>query len=206
MFVTGGNATEDADPTQGNAASTRLADDYVVNLIVGGNVGDVDYSSGQYAAYIAGLIAGTAINQSITFAQVPLDDVNYRMRKSEVKTALQAGSLVLVNDGEKVKVEQGLTTSVEKIRKIRARQAISTDIAKTASDNYIGKLDNNADGQAALISAVKAYLETLQDSNVLTNPSVGLDSQFASTGDTVYLAISYTEVDSMERVFLTINV
>ena len=129
-----------------------------------------------------------------------------RLRNSEIVTALGAGSLVLVNDGEKVKIEQGLTTAKKKIRAIRARQAVATDIEKTARDNYIGKLDNNADGQAALISAIKLYLETFEDNNVLTSPVVALDAQNPSTGDTVFLVIGYLEVDSMERIFLTINV
>jgi Phage tail sheath protein subtilisin-like domain/Phage tail sheath C-terminal domain len=206
MFVAGGSAADDADPAVGNARTTRLADDYVVNLITGGNVSGADYSSGEYAAYLAGLVAGTAINRSITYTQVPLDDVNKRLRNSEIVTALQAGSLVLVHDGEKVKVEQGLTASKKKIRSIRARQAVATDVEKTARDNYIGKLDNNEDGQMALINAIKAYLETLEVNNVLTDIVVTLDPQRASVGDQVFLAISYREIDSMERIFLTINV
>lgn len=206
MVVFGGNEVGDADPSIGNARTTRLADNYSVNLIVGGELSGTSYSSGEYAAYIAGLIAGTAINRSITYNQVPLDDVNRRMRNSEIKTALEAGSLVLTNDGEKVKIEQGITTSGKKIRAVRARQAISTDIVKTASDYYIGKLDNNEDGQATLISAVKAYLEKLEASNVLTDIEVTLDPNFPSVGDRVFLLISYIDVDSMERIFLTINV
>ncbi len=208
MFVTGGSTADDSDPTVGNARSATLADDAVVNLIDGGSVGGVDYSSGEYAAYIAGLIAGTPINQSITYTIVPLDDVNKRLRNSEIVTSLQAGSLVLVNDGENVKVEQGITTNKKKIRSIRARQAIASDIEKTARDNYIGKLNNNADGQAALISAIKAYLETLENENVLVldENSVVLDPQYDSSGDTVFLSISYTEVDSMEKIFISINV
>jgi Phage tail sheath protein subtilisin-like domain/Phage tail sheath C-terminal domain len=206
MFVTGGSEADDQDPTVGNARTAALDDDYIVNLIVGGTVNGVNYSSGEYAAYIAGLIAGTPINRSITYVQVPLDDVNKRLRNSEIRTALEAGSLVLVNDGEKVKVEQGLTTSGAKIRLVRARQAIMTDIAKTARDNYIGRLNNNPDGQAALISAIKAYLEELERNNVLMAPQVMLDPQNPSVGDAVFLVISYVEVDSMERIFLTINI
>lgn len=206
FFVTGGSTADDTDPSIGNARSTRLEDDYVGNLIVGGNVSGVEYSSGEYAAYIAGLIAGTAINRSITYTQVPLDDVNKRLRNSEIVTALQAGSLVLFHDGEKVKVEQGLTSSKKKIRSIRARQAIATDIEKTARDNYIGKLDNNEDGQMALINAIKAYLEELEVNNVLTDIAVTLDPTRPSIRDQVFLAISYREIDSMERIFLTINV
>jgi hypothetical protein len=197
---------DDADPTVGDARSIRLLDDYAVNLISGVTIAGVTYNSAKYAPYIAGLIAGTPINKAITYAVVPADDVTTRFTNTQTKTSLSKGSLVLTNDGEKVKVEQGLTTSISKIRKQRARQSILNDVTKTASDNYVGKINNNKDGQAALISAVKAYLETLERSNVLVNPTVGLDPQYASTGDTVYLSISYSEVDSAERIFLTINV
>lgn len=199
-------AADDQTPATGNARSVRLLSDYAANLTVGGVIDGVAVSSGVYAPYAAGLIAGTPINRSITYKVVPVTDVNKRYTNAEVVTALAAGSLLLVNDGEKVKIEQGLTTSAKKIRSIRARQAISNDITKTAADSYIGQINNDADGQAALISAVKAYLETLEGEGVLTGISVGLDPQFQSVGDRVYLLVSYTELDSMERIFFTITV
>lgn len=212
LLVIGGTATDDQDVTVGNARSVRLKDDYVINLINGVILADgTELHSGLYASYIAGLIAGTAINKAITYAELPVVDVNKRFKNSEIELALTSGSLVLVNDGRKVKIEQGVVTNSDatkrgKIRAIRARQAVATDIAYTATDNYIGKLDNNEDGQATLISAVKAYLETLEKENVLTNPKVALDPNYQSVGDSVYLAVSYVETDSMERIFLTINV
>jgi hypothetical protein len=199
-------AIDDQTPATGNSRSVRLLSDYAVNLTVGAVINGVTVSSGVYAPYVAGLIAGTPINRSITYKVAPVTDVNKRYTNAEVVTALAAGSLVLVNDGEKVKIEQGLTTSAKKIRSIRARQAISNDITKTAADSYIGQINNDADGQAALISAVKAYLETLEAAGVLTGINVGLDPQFQSVGDSVYLLISYVELDSMERIFLTISV
>lgn len=206
ITVFGGTAAEDQYPETGNQRTTRLADDYAVNLITGVDINGITYSSAEFAPYIAGLIAGTGINKSITYTQIRATDVNKRLKNSEIKTALETGSLVLVHDGEKVKVEQGLVTSKNKIRAIRARQAVATDIPKTAADYYIGKLDNNADGQAALISAVKAYLERLELNNVLSNLTVVLDPDRPSTGDSVFLLISFTEIDSMERIFLTIKV
>lgn len=212
MFVTGGTAAEDKDPEVGNARSIRLKDDYVVNLITGVVLSDgSELSSVQYASYIAGLIAGTQINKSITYAELPVVDVNKRLKNSEIKAALIAGSLVIVNDGRKIKIEQGVQTNSSeskrgKIRATRARQAIASDISATACDHYIGKLDNNADGQAALISAIKLYLETLEKENVLEGPQVKLDDRYESKGDSVYISVSYVETDSMERIFLTINI
>lgn len=212
MYVLGGTAEEDQDPTAGNARSVRCKNDYVVNLING--VVDSDGNeahSGEYAAYIAGLVAGTAINRSITYAELPVADVNKHLRNSEINEALTSGSLVLVNDGKKIKIEQGVVTNSDstkrgKIRIMRARQAVATDIPTTARDRYIGKIDNNPAGQAALISAIKAYLETLELNNVIMAPTVVLDPKRPSVGDCVFLAVSYIEVDSMERIFLTINV
>ena len=206
FFVTGGSAEDDQDIKAGNSRSTLFADDYVINLVSGVVIGNKEYSSGQFAPYIAGLVAGTPINRSITYTQVRVDDVTKRFKHSEIVSALEAGSLVLVHDGEKVKVEQGLTTSGDKIRKVSGRQAISTDIEKIARDQYIGKLDNNEAGQMTLISAIKAYLETLANENVLENPVVELDPNRPSIGDKVYVNVSYTELDSMERIFITVNI
>lgn len=205
VYVTGGTAADDTDPKVGNARSKKVADSYVANLIVGGIVNGKEYPSCEYATYIAGLIAGTPINKSITYARLPLDDVNKRLTNAQIEEALEAGSLVLVHNGDYVIVEKGQLTSGAKIRKIRGRQAISTDIVKTAASDYIGKIDNNRDGQAALIAAIKAYLELLGKSNVLEDPVVTLDPEFESKGDAVYLYISYTETDSMERIFLRIH-
>lgn len=209
FFVTGGTTADDQDITVGNARSVKLGDDYAINLVSGVEINGVEYSSGEYAAYIAGLVAGTPINKSLTYTEVPVGDVTKRLRNSDIESAIKAGSLVLVSDGEKVKIEQGWTTGKTKIRAISSRQQIATDIEKTARDNYLGKLDNNEDGQASLISAIKLYLETLETNNVLILPKEGavkLDDQHPSTGDKVFLSISYVEVDSMEQVFLSINV
>jgi hypothetical protein len=199
-------STDDQTPATGDARSLRLADDYSVNLIVGEVINGVNYTSHQYASFIAGRIAGCAIDKSLTYDVQPISDVTKRMTNAQIKTSLSKGSLVIVNDGDKCKIEQAITTSGKKIRAIRARQAVSTDVTKTASDSYIGKLDNNEDGQKSLIAAVKAYLERLEINNVLTDISVGLDPNYASVGDTCYLAIAYREIDSMEKILLTVTV
>ena len=206
MAVFGGDIDADADPDTGNTRSGTLEDEYVVNLITGGTLAEEEYNSAEYAPYIAGLIAGTPINQSITYKRVSLNDVNKRLKHSQIEDALEAGSLVLVHDGEKVKVEQGVTTDGSKIRLVRAKQAVATDIPATASEHYIGRLDNNEDGRIALMNAISAYLERFENNNILIDPVVEVDPENPPTGDKVFLLISYTEVDSMERIFLKIKV
>src|SRR5690554_4845287 len=212
IYVAGGDAESDADITEGNARSVLLKDEYIVNLVTGVVLADgTEVQSADYAPYIAGLIAGTPINKSITYAELPVADVTKRLKNSEIKAALTSGSLVIVKDGNRVIIEQGITTNSDetergKIRKTRARQAIATDIPRTARERYIGKVDNNPAGQAALISAIKLYLETMENNNVLTEPTVALDELRPPVGDSVFLKVGYTEVDSMERIFLTIAI
>lgn len=212
MTVLGGTAEEDQDISVGNARSIRCKDEYVVNLVNGVIFGDgAESHSGAYASYLAGLIAGTAINKSLTYAQLPVSDVNKRFKNSEIVSALKAGSLVLVNGGNNVRIEQAITTSKSestrgKIRLQAGIQAILTDISTTIADLYVGKVDNDEAGQTAIINAIKQYLEMLEGQHVLTNPVVSLDSEHESVDDRLYIAISYKETDSTEFVYLTINV
>jgi len=205
MAVIGGDATTDANPVTGNTRSTLNSDDYIVNVINGAVVGEDSLSSSEYAPFVAGLIAGTPINQSITYAATTASDVTKRLTNAQTTTALLAGSLVLTNDGRRVKIEQGITTSGAKIRTVRAKQAIIEDITRTANESYIGQIQNNTDGRATLIAAITKYMETLEDNSVLTDLEVKIDPLRPPTGDAVFLAISYTPIDSMERIFLTIT-
>lgn len=212
FVVLGGTASEDQDIAVGNARSIRCKFRYVVNLVNGVLTGAGDeLHSGIYASYIAGLIAGTPINKSITYTDLPVADVNRRFKNSEIEAALESGSLVLVNNGVRVKIEQGVTTfkvdnpARGKIRLQSGIQAILTDVSTTISDYYIGKINNDEAGQTTVISAIKKYLEMLAGQNVLTNPEVVLDPLHESIGDSMYIAISYTETDSAEKVYLTIN-
>lgn len=211
IFVAGGNAEADKNIATGNARSELLKDEYIVNLVTGVVLPDgKTATSGQFASYIAGLIAGTPINEAITYKEIPVSDVTLRLKNSEIQAALNKGSLLLIKDGNKVRVEQGITTNSTatargKIRTVRAKQTVATDIPVAARDNYIGRITNDPNGQATLIAAIKSYLETLETERVLGNPEVGLDSRYKSEGDSVYMAVSYDDYDSMERIFMTIT-
>lgn len=212
MTVIGGTAEEDQDVAVGNARSIRCKDEYVVNLINGVILGDeTEVHSGAYASYLAGLIAGTAINKGLTYTALPVSDVNKRFKNSEIVSALKAGSVVLVNSGANIRIEQAITTSKSESKRGKIRlqsgiQAILTDISTSIAGLYIGKVDNDDAGQTAVINAIKQYLEMLEGQHVLTDPDVILDPSHASEGDSMYLAISYKETDSAEFVYLTINV
>lgn len=219
LAVMGGSANDDKIPAVGNARSKGFNHEAVINVIVGGVFNGVSYSSAEIAPYVAGLIAGQRLNESITYHATPFEDVTRRLTNSEVIAALQAGSLVLINDGEKVIIEQGINTlstlregqnnQWKKIRAIRVMDAINEDLRRAARDGYIGKVTNNDDGKAALISACKQYMETLAaDGVIMPDFIIKLDPQYhgnppIAAPDEVYLYWEASITDSMEKIYST---
>jgi hypothetical protein len=199
-------AADDLDPSIGNARSVRVKDDYVLNLISGVVTDGVTQNSAQFASYVAGAVASCPLQKSITFLKLPVDDVTKRLAISDIKNAVANGSLVLVNNGEFVRLEQGITTNLTKIRKEKVRQTVSTSITRSVEASVIGQITNDSNGAAYVQSMVKLYLESLQAAEVLTNIQVGVDKTEQSVGDQLYITVSYLELDSIEQVFLSIFV
>ncbi len=214
IAVLGGTAADDQNVATGNARSTSFNHEGVVNVITSAVLDGVTYASGEVAAYIAGLIAGQKLTESITYAATVFQDVTPRLTNSEITQALQSGSLVLVHDGH-VKVEQGINTLTtlksgqndqwKKIKAIRTMDAINTDLQKTAADAYIGKIPNNDDGRVALIAAIKNYMDTLVAGGVIDRDyKVYLDSAYPNPApDEVYIKWEAGIVDTLEKIYGT---
>lgn len=148
-------------------------------------IGDKTYTAEQYCARIAGLIAGTPLTISCTYA--PLNELTdcTRLTKAQMDVAIDAGKFIVFNDGEKVKVGRGinsLTTTTsdtgnqfKKIKIVEAMDMIYDDIKKTAEDSYLGKFANSYDNKCLLISAIGGYFEQLSLDGVLSSYSIEID-------------------------------
>lgn len=170
--------------------------------------------------WVAGASAGASITQSLTYTEYAgAADANPRFRNSEIIAALEAGEFLFVHDGDKVKVEQDINSLVtygqdknerfSKNRVIRVLDGINNDITKAFRDNYIGKVDNHADGQALLTDAVLQYLQTLADAGAIQNFNPRIDfviDPVKSVGDEVWATIGVQPVDSMEKFYFTVKV
>lgn len=168
-------------------------------------VGDRIYSTSEYCARIAGLLAGTPLKIASTFAPLPeVDSVAY-MKKAEIEKAIDRGEFVLYNDGKKIKVARGVNSfvttmadkleSFKKIKIVEAMDLIHDDIKRTAEDNYIGKYPNTYDNKVLLMTAIQAYLEALEIDDIVaigsTNVSLDLAKQIN------YLRAKGVNVDEM---------
>ena len=139
----------------------------------------------QYCARIAGLIAGTPLKMSSTYA--PLHELTdcTRLTKEKMDSAVDAGEFIVWWDGEKVKSGRGVNslttltadknTQFQKIKIMDALDMISDDIRRTTEDNYIGKYPNNYDNKCLLMSAIGNYFDELIRLSVIEGYTLEMD-------------------------------
>jgi hypothetical protein len=148
-------------------------------------IGDTEYTPEQACARVAGLIAGTAITISATYASLTDFDDCTRLTPDEEDAAVSAGKFVFTNDGEKVKVVRAVNSFVtttdtkgdqfKKIKIVEVMDMISDDIRTTAQDSYLGKYVNSYDNKCLLITAINGYLDSLATQGILSGGSVEID-------------------------------
>ena len=135
------------------------------------------YTGAQYTPRIAGLIAGTPMIISATYA--PLSEVvdcdRYTLDENDAK--VNRGEFFIWYDGEKFKMSRAMNSLVTTTQgKREAYQTIKSgdvmdmiydDIKKTAQDSYIGKYTNDYDNKQLLISAIYGYFRELENGRLL---------------------------------------
>lgn len=129
--------------------------------------GTESFTTAAYCGRIAGLIAGTPMTQSVTYAVLPeVTDIT-RLTPAAMDEAVAAGKLILYHDGEKVKCGRGvnsLTSTADKgdiwrkIKLVELLDMVRSDIRLTIQDNYIGKYQNSYDNKVLLVTAISDYL------------------------------------------------
>ena len=183
------------------------------------------YTAAKYTARIAGILAGTPMNTSATFFVLPeVNDVP-ALTDEEKDAAIEAGKLILVNDGRKVKIARAINSltsitedkpeSFQKIKIVDILDLIADDVRYTAEDSYIGKVSNSYDNTCLLIAAINGYFAELEKENLLApNQNLceyDLDAKMAylkSIGRNVeeMSEIEIKEANSGDKVFLKASV
>lgn len=163
------------------------------------------YSTAEYCSRMAGICAGLPLTVSPTFQALPEVLDCDRMTKDELNIAIDAGKLVLMNDGEKVKIARGVNslvsttpekgTDYQKITVVDKLDLAYTDIKKTAEDYYIGKYTNSYDHKVLLISAIQGYFEILELNGIYDKGKSAIYINFEA--QRAYLKSIGVDVDSM---------
>ncbi len=148
----------------------------IINFATDGiTVGDKEYTSAEYTARIAGVLAGLPFTQSATyFVMNEVDSIN---EHEDPDGAIDSGELILINDGEKIKIGRGvnsLTTftpekskQFSKIKIVEGMDLVKDDIRSTFNDNYVRKVINNYDNKMNFLAAINAYFQIIANDSIL---------------------------------------
>lgn len=152
--------------------------------------GSTTLTAAQMCSRIAGILAGTPMRISATYA--PMYDLVdcTRLTKAERDTAVGAGKLIAWYDGTKVKLGRAVnsltTTTADKsdaFKKIKIMEAIdmmSADIRDSVAESYIGKYPNTYDNKLLLQTAISAYFRSLESDGLIDkgwSVSIDVDAQ-----------------------------
>jgi len=197
---------------------------------------DTIYTAEQYCSRIAGLIAGTPLTISCTYA--PLSELSDCTRLNDIDTPVDEGEFILFYDGEKVKVVRGVNSfvttiegkgdSFKKIKIVDAMDMINDDITKTAQDSYLGKYANSYNNKCVLMTAISGYFMQLLKDGVISSYSVDIDLEaqaiylqskgintsemtedeirIADTGSKVFLVGNVKILDAIEDIAMPIYI
>lgn len=159
----------------------------IVNFAAGGiDIGeDEKLMAAAYCGRLAGLLAGTPMSISATYAPLPeVRDVD-RLTEAALNAAVGTGQLVLFWDGEKVKTGRAvnsLTTVTgksdewKKIKIVELLDMVQHDLRAAINDGYIGKYANTYENKLLLVTSITNYLRSLsRDGLILEDFTCGID-------------------------------
>lgn len=140
-------------------------------------VDDKKYTGAQFAPRLGGLLCGTPMTISATYAPVPevtgcdVYDVDQQDEK------VNKGEFFVWHDGEKYKMSrainslvatsQGKLEAYQTIKTVDVMDMIYTDIRRTIQDYYVGKYTNDYDNKCLLITAITGYFKELEAARLL---------------------------------------
>ena len=147
----------------------------IVNLTTGNITvleGDakLTYSTAEYCARIAGMLAGLSLERSCTY--YTLEDIVAADVPDDPDERIDAGELVIVFDSNKYMIGRGVNSLVSftagkgkdrsKIKIIEGMDMYMDDVRSTFKDHYVGQVINDYDNKQALVAAINSYHRALE--------------------------------------------
>lgn len=169
----------------------------------------------QTTWWVGGAEAGANYSESLVYAQYP-DAVNVspRLTSSEVDEALNKGQIVFFEEFGSVKVVSDINTLTTYTpdkgeafglnQVIRTLDTIANDIYKNFSQNYIGKIQNNASGRDLLKAWIVGYLNEIQANGGIQN--FVADDVVVEAGEAinaVVITLAIQPVAAVEKIYIT---
>ena len=138
-------------------------------------VGSKTYTTSEFCARIAGILAGLPLNRSATY--FALNEVTSITESETPDEDVDNGKLILINDGIKIKIARGVNSFTDfndekgedfsKIKIIEAIDMMRDDVRTTFEDEFVGKVENSYDNKIVFVAAVNKYFKDLANRGVL---------------------------------------
>lgn len=195
-------------------AATFNAWNIVCPINASAKIGDTLVSGYQIGAFLAGLIAATPSNRSITHTVLNhYTELGELMTNSQIEAAEESGCLVLsTNSAGAVWCDNAITTLItpdadhdsgwKKIRRVKTRFELMYR-ANAAADQLVGKVDNDVNGRAVIISNIQGICNDMIDEGKLQYADVTESSTVKANGDTCGFDIDIVDRDSAEHIYMT---
>lgn len=145
---------------------------YVLNAHVNEQGTEID--GYQTAARLAGMIGAVAANSSLTHTVISgFSEIKEKLTNTEMIAAEKKGCLVLsYNKAKQVWIDNAINTLItpkdnqddgwKKIRRVKTRFELIRRI-NTTSDNLVGKVDNDTNGRATVISQLQGVGDAMKE-------------------------------------------
>ncbi len=185
---------------------------YVLNAWIDEQGSEID--GYQTAARIAGMIGAVSANSSLTHTVIHgFSDLLEKLTNSDMVTAEKMGCIVLSrNRAGQVWIDNAINTLVtpgdqqddgwKKIRRVKARFELIRRMNTTA-DSLVGKVDNDTNGRATVISQMQGVGDSMREEGKLVACTVTESSMYRADGDSAWFDIDVVDKDSMEHIYLT---
>lgn len=221
-FVNGGPLAWDADIDAANAVSKGYNYRAIVNV---GNGVD-GYPASDLAIFIAARVASVALNRQLTDEIVPFQQVNKKLTQSKRITAKKSGTLIFVQKGDLVEIDEAVNTftvvtdpeaqriEFGKIRVSNTLDQIMTD-TEAFGEQYKKNRSNTENARETYAAAIeKDYFVGLIAQDVLQPGATyrpdeeyhGENAPNKAKADEAYFTAAYKVVDGMEKVYQKLNV
>lgn len=185
----------------------------VVYVLNGFKVGDEAYEGFNAAAVIAGLIAYTPANQSLTHVGISgATEIIDPLTNAKIVECLQSGALIFTEASNgAIWVEQGINTLTvlgskdagwKKIRRTKTRFELITRINQNV-EPIIGAVDNDSNGRATVIAIANGVISQMVAEHKLIRGSCTEDASNPARGDSAWFIVDVIDLDSIEHVYLT---
>lgn len=176
---------------------------------ISGNV----YEGYMAAARIAGLIAGTPSNESITHAAITgAVELTEMLTNNQYERAIKAGALMFsVSAADTVWVEQGINTLVlptakeddgwKKIKRVKVRFELFQRLNDTV-EVLIGRINNDPDGRMTIVQVSNGVCQTMvAEKKLLAGAHVELDTDNPPEGDSAWFLVYADDIDALEKMY-----